>query len=244
MDSMMRTLGFAALVSMAGSACAYDYDQFDKAAAGAPNQSPSATGGAPDAAQGGDLSSESSGRNLGGDSTAGASNAGESGGTTGANVGGASNIGGSASTAAGDTSATGGATQAAQGGTTSEMGVGGTLAASTTNGGSDTGGAATGGGATGGASTLDCGTSRTQCGSVCADLSSDANHCGQCNIDCTTGSLAFSCYSGSCGCSLPANCGSGSGVDCVSHVCVCNGTTCSAGQVCQKHGANQNCAAP
>ena len=150
-------------------------------------------------------------------------------------------------------SASGGSTISTDQGGTSPIGdSGGTLASDSSGGQLNFGGMGGSSGADAGQSSsggsdagvLSCGSSQSPCGTLCIDLSSNANHCGQCSIDCTVGGVSLGCYAGTCGCAVPSACGSVSGVDCVNHLCTCSGSICSAGQVCKKRGNTQACAAP
>jgi len=226
------------------SSCTYDYDQFNHDTKSLTNGGSSIGGASVRPGQGGTTADEGTGGTSAVGSDAGQSSTGGSegnelgGSTNGPSTGGTAPVSSTIGSSGGDPNAggNGGTSEVQTGGTSSADGTGGTTQISTTGGQAPTGGS--------GSVPLTCGTSQTPCGTVCADLSNDASHCGQCNINCTTSGLSFGCYAGICGCVLPANCGSGSGVDCVNHQCACSGTTCSAGQVCQKHGNTRNCAAP
>ena len=82
--------------------------------------------------------------------------------------------------------------------------------------------------------TLSCGSGQTNCYGTCADLQSDATHCGACNIKCAFGKV---CSAGSCTISCSAgqnNCG-GSCINTqtsTQHCGKCN-NPCSSGQTCQ-----------
>jgi len=242
-SSIGKFVGSAAIQLTLLFSCTYDYDQF-RYDVKASTSGGSSSGGAPvDSSQGGTTVVEHTGGTTPVGSDAGQSSLGYSGGSSGIDSGGSSNnanTGGTTTLSATVTASGGDLGLGGNGGTSGleSGGTSGSLASGGTSQNTSTGGQSP----TGGSSSV-CG-SLTNCGAVCADLSSDARHCGQCSIDCTAGGLSFGCYLGVCGCALPVNCGSGSGVDCVNHLCVCSSSTCGAGQVCQKHGNTQNCAAP
>lgn len=82
------------------------------------------------------------------------------------------------------------------------------------------------------------------------NLNGSTSNCGRCGYSCSAQggvSAKFTCFSGACGCSTPAQCLSDStltGVSCdtASHRCVCGSTTCGVGEICVKQGSSSTCA--
>ncbi len=219
-------------LTLAAFACTYDYDKFQHDSTDSAGK-PAASGGASSTeAQGGSTATD------GGSPTSTGGNANSTGGTE--STGGTSSA--DASGGAADAGDAGGAANPSGGmQATGGMDTGGRPATG--------GSAATGGNqATGGTSSApitSCDSPLTLCSSSCFNLQSDASHCGQCNVNCTSIGATFACYSGTCGCSLPSSCGSGT-VNCVNHLCVCGTSTspCSVGQICVKKGTTYSCGAP
>lgn len=63
-----------------------------------------------------------------------------------------------------------------------------------------------------------------------ADLTTDPQHCGDCNNACDDG---FVCAGNDCACTNRASCNGGT---CDQGLCICNGQECSAGAACDGNG--------
>lgn len=248
----------AGLCALALFACTYDYDKYEHDSTDSAGR-PAASGGADSTLGQGGGSSEDGGSppTTGGSSDSGDSSSGSSasvkgsGGESSLDAGGATNaLAGNSSfggaTATGGSPVVGGMSGATEtgGAITTTGGKSPTGGAITTTGGKTSTGGATATGGTSSPPVTSCDAPLTLCGSTCSNLNDDATHCGQCTTNCTTIQASFACYSGTCGCSLPASCGSGT-VNCVNHLCVCGTSTtpCSAGQVCIKKGSTYSCGA-
>ena len=135
------------------------------------------------------------GGGAGGSTTDGSGGAGGSSATSGAGPGGSAGAGGTGGAGPGGAGGAGAGGASGVGGSSGTGGAAGSAGAGASGGSAGTGGAggSAGTGATGGSSGSG-GCTQTQCGSDCADLSTDPDHCGQCNHDCDGGT----CSGGEC----------------------------------------------
>lgn len=154
----------------------------------------------------------------------------------GAGSGGISDTGGVQSTGglepSGGAESTGG--WVSTGGVTGTGGIQSTGGGEGGDGGSGTGGAAGTGGA------MVCESPLVTCGSQCADLNTNSQHCGSCHNACSALADRFVCVSGECGCDAAKDCGPQFTL-CENHRCVCSGTTCAPGEACQRRGDYAEC---